>query len=970
MQLLCRPIFLTAVFFLVAAVAFTAGARATEMSLGVREHFSVSGKGDYSSDAGAKLKMSLTDLGAGSITLDLRVGVPQGQVDALYLPRYRTKKEDLEVMISRIFHGNAVPVLRPVLFLAPELGAPSAIESLSSPYGEAVFSSYEQSMSAYLSTLSLRSIQEFVVGAGMGNWFTSTYGPRWKALYELLMSRRMSKTRLSLEVSDESALRNLEEYRNRDPSGFDSAWKEVDLVRFALPLKEWMNPSTLEIRGEALKKVLLDRTGRLKAIFPGKPLLWSSVFLPACSDFEASGSEPSCAPGGASKPASQAALMKRFFEVWDQLPPEVRDPIRSIHLMAGSTQDEPLPVESDPRFFWVNGVARGILKDRLYAENHHSSEFSSPSRSSFRPFQAGDQKKHACVYFDEAGPRDPIGAIHARMIDNLVGAFPSWAKERRTVSTYRRGELSDCDAVFYLASNYLLDPPGEFISDLDEFLKTKPVAWFNYKFDRFFEAHEKRRGEGKSESFSFHVPGLLQPDQPPTPEVPDPGFFRYFEYKNEEFEKQARFDAVTHLFAASPELARVELLDPSRVKVLSWARHSRSGAKTPYIVRQDFNSGGSLFYFGDLPFSYNHYEDRSLVFCDLIYDILREPAPVRPPIALVRLEDINPSIPTAHLAQTVDFLADRKVPFSMALIPYYSSLFENPEGSTTDPVWKPADQFPEFSGAIRYAKMRGADFVMHGTAHQAGDLVSGFSGSTGSDYEFWSWPADRPHPQDSADWVLSRIELAESVFDRFGIKPIAWEVPHYAASALDFILFGRIFEWNYHRGLYFKSEILEPTQLSPDEWFFYCRTHECRESRGKKARTLQVEADYANFGSEIFPYPIYEDSYGQAVIPESIGMVDFPFYRPDTWRPVSTTEDLLRRAKKLRAIRGSMASFFWHPMLLDPKSVYYQELPGTFDTIGGIHTLETLVKGLRALGYEFASISDCRYFPRKDCPVP
>jgi uncharacterized protein YdaL len=374
-----------------------------------------------------------------------------------------------------------------------------------------------------------------------------------------------------------------------------------------------------------------------------------------------------------------------------------------------------------------------------------------------------------------------------------------------------------------------------------------------------------------------------------------------------------------------------------------------------------------VYYIADLPFSFNHYEDRSLIFCDLIYDILNEPAPDRPPLALVRLEDINPSIFSEYLTQTFDYLGDHHIPFSVALIPYYSDLFQNPMGVTTQPVWKPIDQFPDFVGMLRYGRARGADFVMHGMAHQAGDLISGFSGNTGSDYEFWSWPEDRPHPQDRSDWVIQRIELAESVFDRLKIRPVAWEVPHYAASALDFVLFGRVFEWNYHRGLYFKSEILKPTDLGQDEWFFYCHTKECRESRYPKARALQVEADYANFGSQIFPYPIFEDSYGQAIIPESLGMVDFAFYRPDTWRPISRPEDLLRRAKKLKVIRGAVASFFWHPMLLDPKGTYYAQVPGSYDSYGGIKSLSSVVEGLKALGYQFASISDCRWFPRKNC---
>ena len=214
---------------------------------------------------------------------------------------------------------------------------------------------------------------------------------------------------------------------------------------------------------------------------------------------------------------------------------------------------------------------------------------------------------------------------------------------------------------------------------------------------------------------------------------------------------------------------------------------------------------------------------------------------------------------------------------------------------------------------------------------------------------------------------MNRLDLGEAVFQRLGLKTSAWETPHYAASALDSFLFGRVFEWNYHRGLYFKSFLEAPVDPASGPLFRECREEKCRESRRKTLSEFKVHADYRSFGGEVIPYPVFEDSYGQAIIPETIGMVDFPLYRPDTWRPVSTVEDLLRRAKKLRVIRGAMASFFWHPLLLDPKGAYYLEVPGSFDSIGGIHTLERLVEGLQALGYQFTSIKDCRYFPRKEC---
>ena len=96
-------------------------------------------------------------------------------------------------------------------------------------------------------------------------------------------------------------------------------------------------------------------------------------------------------------------------------------------------------------------------------------------------------------------------------------------------------------------------------------------------------------------------------------------------------------------------------------------------------------------------------------------------------------------------------------------------------------------------------------------------------------------------------------------------------------------------------------------------------------------------------------------------------MVDFADYSAKTWRRVSYPEDVLRRAKKLKVIRGAMASFFWHPTLLDRFMPYYEEVPGSFEKIGGTKTLTKIVDGLREMGYEFKSIADCDLFPSRTC---
>jgi uncharacterized protein YdaL len=932
--------------------------QATTLSAGIREYFSIYGQNDYASDSASKLKMLLTDLGFPSITLQTRIAADALQATALYPPKFASRKEAIEIMISRIFHGNASPVIKPMIFVRPEEGAPLAASEITSADPQALFSSYTQVMDPFLSTLSLRSIDSFAIGSGMGAFLRPEFGPRLKAMIELMKSRSREVTRISLDLMNEAAIINLEAFYKADAKGFAATFDGVKEVRFALPIEAWLDPVTLTLKRDALLGLLRDRVYRLNRLFPGRTRVLSNVFFPACPGFTGRESEVDCGSirGDWGK---QTALVREFFSYWDELPEALTQAISGMELVVGSTQDEPLASEADPRFPIYNLDARTLLKERLKQTSHHSESFLSPARASFRLFSNQDQKKHACIYYDESGEGDQIGPIHARLIDNLVGAFRSWAKERRRLSGYHAGDLQDCDAVFYLASNFLTAGPDGFYGELSQFLQTHPVVWFNYKFDSFYDYYLKQRFKNGFDPILFNIPKILQADAQPTLDQPDPGFYRFFHYKGETFEKLARFDPVTHLYSASPEIGAVSILDPKKIQVLSVAEHSKTHAQTPYAVEQNFTQGGRLYYFADLPFSFNHYEDRSLIFSDLIYDILNEPAPKRSPIALVRLEDVSPAVPTEYLTQSIDYLTDRSVPYSLAIIPYYSNLFTNPMGASNQPVWQPADRFPSFTGFIRYAQARGAAFVMHGLAHQAGDLISGFNGGTGSDYEFWTWPGDRPHPQDSAEWVYKRLDLAEGVFDRLKIKVAAWEVPHYAASALDYVLFGREFEWNYHRGLYFKSEMFGPSDFSDESL--------SREARRDRAKSLTVKADYTNFGGQIFPYPIFEDSYGQAIIPETIGMVDFALYRPDTWRPVSTVDDLLRRAKKLKVIRGAVASFFWHPMLLDPKAVYYVEVPGSYDSIGGIKTLVRLVEGLKGLGYEFKSILDCSVFPRKEC---
>ena len=935
------------------------------VSGGIREFFTSSTENSYAGDGAAKVKITIFEAGADSMTLHIRLGMMSPTDSSLFHPVNRSSRAALDIMTSRIRHANGGTQFKPMIFQNPELGSPAAFANVHSSDPAALLASYNQMLQLYLAIASGRSINEFILGAGLGETFQAAHAERWKSILSVFKTRLTPSSILSLEISSLAGLKNLEQFKASDPKLFSETWEDLGEVRFTLPVADYVSASTLDLNSNALHDLMIDRIKRVQTLFPDRKIGLGNVMLPGCHRFTAQESELECPTHSAkgftdSGAKAQAEALRRFFDTLDLVQRETKNSIQEVELLFATTQSEPLLHDADPRSFIYNPTARDWLKKRLTIEHHHSAEYSSPAKA-FLPLRSEDlAKKKACIYFDEFNDKDVIGPIHARMLENLVGAFPEWTRERRSVKLYRSGDLNDCQTVFYLASHFSLTPPASFYPEVADFSQKHVVTWFNYKFDTFSKVYAK-----KYPALGFTVPMIIQPDQPPNEKVPDPGFFRFFDYKGETFEKLAKFDPTTHALMSSPELSKIVVNSPS-VKTLALARHSKSSATLPYAVEQPINKGG-FFYFADLPFSFVHHEDRYFIFCDVIYDILKEKAPERPPIALVRIEDVNASVKTEELVWLTDYLADQSIPFSIALIPYYSNLFNDPETDTSTPVALPATKYPNFIGALKYAQARDTSFVFHGVAHEAGDLISGYSGSSGSDYEFWSWPKNEPLPHDQPEWLVKQIEIGESVLMQLGIRPVAWEVPHYAASAMNYVVFGKLFEWNYHAGLYFKSEIIQDVSMSDSDRYFECLTDQCRLQRAQKSVPLKVMADYSTFGSQMFPYPIYRDSYGQALIPESIGMVDFAMYPKDTWRPISHPADLLRRAKKLKVIRGAMASFFWHPALLDDSNAYYKEAPGSYDTVGGKKTLTTLIEGLKELGYQFRSISDCDLFPSKTC---
>jgi hypothetical protein len=193
---------------------------------------------------------------------------------------------------------------------------------------------------------------------------------------------------------------------------------------------------------------------------------------------------------------------------------------------------------------------------------------------------------------------------------------------------------------------------------------------------------------------------------------------------------------------------------------------------------------------------------------------------------------------------------------------------------------------------------RGGQIILHGYTHQYDATPNPYNGMTGDDYEFYRtvWNDGEgivellgPVAEDSVAWVNDRIDSALAELSACGLSAIAWETPHYLASPLDYVEFGRRFSLNSGRIAY--------------------------------ASTL---GPYV--GGQIYPYPTKRDVYGQRISPENLGCVD------STRLP----EDIIRAAQKNLVIRDAWASAYFHPFL---DIGYLQQVVEGIEALGYTYTL-------------------------------
>ncbi len=240
---------------------------------------------------------------------------------------------------------------------------------------------------------------------------------------------------------------------------------------------------------------------------------------------------------------------------------------------------------------------------------------------------------------------------------------------------------------------------------------------------------------------------------------------------------------------------------------------------------------------------------RYLVLCDLLHDILgiNHPTEMR---AMVRIEDVSVDDDPDDLTRIATWLSDRHIPFGIAIIP----IFRDPAHSLEIHL---SDRKSTVRAIHTMIELGGTP-IMHGITHQV-------HGLSGDEYEFWDELGNRQVGGDSAEFVTRRMRMGFAECFANDIYPVAFEVPHYGASEVDYRTLAQAFSLFYDRPM-----------VTPDD------------------TTAQM-----------VPYPVM-DQYGRHIVPETLGYL--PEDDPDPAKIVAY-------ARSMRVVRDGIASFYFHPFL-------------------------------------------------------
>lgn len=493
-----------------------------------------------------------------------------------------------------------------------------------------------------------------------------------------------------------------------------------------------------------------------------------------------------------------------------------------------------------------------------------------------------------------------LGMAYGIMLKNLIGHFDSNA-EMLPVHSYTAGKMQDYAAIFYLGSYYDNPLPAAFLSDVSTTQKT--VVWFKYNLWQL----AWNPAYGFPAKFGFDFASLRGMNAVPTAANPAPGFFDTISYKGKPFVKYYTFNGATGTINADPDIGVATVLDPLKATTLVPVSNPKTGETAPYVLRS-----GNFWYVADMPFSFIGPRDRYLVLTDLLHDMLGVNH-AESHKALVRLEDVGAMVSVSAMRRLTDYLYGKRIPFSIAMIPRYVDALGVYNNNIPQTV--PLSQATNLKASLNYALPRGAQIVMHGYTHQYSNLRNPHTGVSGDDYEFWNIAANSPVAEDSTAWALGRLNAGLSELRNNGYTPVAWETPHYHASALASKAMSTVFANTYQRVVYFTAD--QPNF------------------------NAAINKDFGV--GQIFPYVIKKDHYGQRVIPESLGNIEYDISTIDPTSNFNYTwQDIVTNAEYGKTVRDGYASFFFHPFWLETSI-------GT----PGLADFKKAVEGISSLGYSW-----------------
>ncbi|WP_394243830.1 DUF2334 domain-containing protein [Halopseudomonas laoshanensis] len=511
------------------------------------------------------------------------------------------------------------------------------------------------------------------------------------------------------------------------------------------------------------------------------------------------------------------------------------------------------------------------------------------------------------LYDSEPGSTyNKLGKAYAIMLSNLLGGFDT-AIEMKPVEEYVAGQIDTKDITFYLGSYYDNALPAAFLTDAAT--TNRSLVWFKYNL--WSLAWNSSYNFEATRGFRFD--GLAGLNAAPSAQNMAPGFYDTILYKQRSMVKYYDYDILTNTVFADPDTGITAVTNPTIATTVVEVENGETGQRLPYVIRS-----GNFWYVADMPFSYIGPRDRYLVIADLLHDMLGVNTPTER-LAMIRLEDVG-ALTNASVMQTLtDYLFSQQIEFSIAAIPRYRDPLGQWNGGVPQEI--PFAQATQFRQGLTYALQRGGSVVLHGYTHQYGNAINPWTGVSGDDFEFWDIVNNRPVVGDSTEWVLGRVDAGIAEFGAFGIQPYAWETPHYHASATANRAFPQRFDTTYNRVVYYTSDVPDFAGVNGDP-------------------------DFAV--GQFFPYIIHRDYYGQRILPENLGNIEYDISDVD---PASyfdyTWQDLLLNAEYALVVRNGVASFFFHPFWLEPSL-------GT----PGLADLQNLVNGINQLGFTWVDGSE------------